>query len=439
MNPLFIKTQKIRRGWLCLALFIGTFPVVAQNLVLTSTYPVGNGPNNVVAADVNNDGKLDLICANDSTNFNGNTVTVLTNNGAGVFGSNATYTVGKAPFVTAADLHGTGKPDLITANFADSTLMVLTNNGAGVFGSNATYAVGNGPFNVIAVDVNNDGKLDLICANDGTNYDGNTLTMLTNNGNGTFTFSATSKVGKLPSVTAADLRGIGRPDLITANFGDNTLTVLTNNGAGLFGSNATYAVGINPINVVAANVNNDTKLDLICANNGTNTLTVLTNNGNGTFTLSATLVVDSAPFVTAADANGDGNADLITANYSTASLRVLTNNGTGIFGSNANYTVGDSPISVTAADVNNDGRQELISVNFGDNSLTVRLEIPKLNLQITNQNAIISWPPFWSGYVLQQNASLGTASWNLVSNQTGTNSLVLSAATGNKVFRLRHP
>ena len=95
-----------------------------------------------MAADVNGDGKLDLI----SANVNDNTLTVLTNNGSGVFGSNATLTVGSYPnCVVAADVNGDGKSDLISANSGGgtgNTLTVLTNNGSGIFGSNATLNVG---------------------------------------------------------------------------------------------------------------------------------------------------------------------------------------------------------------------------------------------------------------------------------------------------------
>src|SRR5262249_18384559 len=108
---------------------------------------------------------------------------------------------------------------------SDGTLTVLTNNGSGIFGSNATLTVGGGPECVITADVNGDGFPDLISANSTSN----SLTVLTNNGNGGFVLDTTLHVGSSPrSVTAADVNGDGHIDLICANNGGSTLSVLTN-------------------------------------------------------------------------------------------------------------------------------------------------------------------------------------------------------------------
>src|ERR1700761_1110288 len=83
----------------------------ALNFSISSIPARGTGTITVAVADVNGDGKPDLICANYSdTN---NTLTVLTNNGNGVFGSNASLAVGSGGvgLVVAADFNGDGKPD----------------------------------------------------------------------------------------------------------------------------------------------------------------------------------------------------------------------------------------------------------------------------------------------------------------------------------------
>ena len=347
-----------------------SFTLKAQvSFVLSSSPGVGSDPNSVAVADVNGDGKVDLICAN----YYGNSLTVLTNNGGGGFVQSGTYTsVGSSPIsVTAADVNGDGKMDLICMG---STLTVLTNNGTGGFVLSGQYPVG--ASSVTAADVNGDGKVDLICANWGSSGQGNTLTVLTNNGSGGFVLAGTYTVGNGPySVAAADVNGDGKMDLICANSSGNTLSVLTNNGSGGFGLAGTYTVGSGPAFVAAADVNGDGKVDLICANwggGGGNTLTVLTNNGSGGFGLASTLTVGSGPrCVATADVNGNGRVDLISANIYGNSLSVLTNNGSGGFVLATNLSGFNAPNCVTAADINGDGKVDLIVANGGNMTLSL--------------------------------------------------------------------
>ena len=117
---------------------LGLVPGVQAVTFTNSTYPVESGPNPVAVADVNGDGRLDIICPDfgyrsdlPGTPGGWNThLTVLTNGGNGIFGFYATLNVGTGPVsVAAADINGDGKPDLISANNSDSSLTVLTNNG----------------------------------------------------------------------------------------------------------------------------------------------------------------------------------------------------------------------------------------------------------------------------------------------------------------------
>ena len=261
-----------------LALLAGIHPAAAQtSFVLSTNYPVNAAPFNLSAADVNGDGKVDLI----SVNPDDETITVLTNNGSGGFGLKGKYPAGHHPvMITSADVNGDGKIDVIAANWGNSligygnTLTVLTNDGSGGFVIASSPVVGNSPYCVCAADVNNDGKPDLISAN----FFDATLSVLTNNGSGGFVSSGTYPVANgTYAVTAADINGDGRVDLICANVRSsdgygNTLTVLTNNGSGGFGFNAAYTVGnqpnangSDPVAVVAF-TNEDGLVDLACAN-----------------------------------------------------------------------------------------------------------------------------------------------------------------------------
>lgn len=149
-----------------LALTVGMPKADAQNFILSSSPGVGLAPDCVVVADVNGDGKLDLI----SSDYGDNTLTVLTNNGDGTFTFSSTNTVGNNPiYIATADVNGDGKVDLLSANYSDSTLTVLTNNGDGTFTASSTNTVGNNLVFVTAADVNGDGEPDLITANPGDN------------------------------------------------------------------------------------------------------------------------------------------------------------------------------------------------------------------------------------------------------------------------------
>ncbi|CAF4703523.1 unnamed protein product, partial [Rotaria socialis] len=93
-----------------------------------TTYSTGNAPNSVVAADVNGDGKPDIIVGNAGSN----NVGVLLNRGNGTFTNQTTYLTGANPYeLTAADLNGDGKTDIIVANQNSNNVGVLLNIGNG--------------------------------------------------------------------------------------------------------------------------------------------------------------------------------------------------------------------------------------------------------------------------------------------------------------------
>ena len=458
-----------------IGLLVGLHRATAQvSFASAITNGVGHNPESFAVADVNGDGKLDLICGNAGDSpFNNGTLSILTNNGSGILALASTLGIGHGPgSIVAADVNNDGKVDLVMANWDNgngNTLSVWTNSGSGLFVSNVTLNVGSGPRTVIAADINNDGKLDLICANYGFSGNGNTLTVLTNNGNGIFGSNATYVVGSGSySVTSADLNGDGKLDLICANRGDNTLTILTNNGSGIFGSNATINVGVHPMSVTAADLNGNGKLDLISVNEGANTLSIFTNNGNGILMSNATLNVDTAPVgVVAADINGDGKLDLISANLDGESsfvgdFSVLTNNGSGVFfvastlymcstgGHIANF-----PQEVVAADLNNDGKLDLTCANGGANTVSVLINTttfppptstPTLVINSLGNSALVSWPSASAGWSLQQNPDLTTTNWSPSGYSgygiadDGTNkSLTITPLTRNLFFRLLHP
>jgi hypothetical protein len=127
-----------------------------------SLFQVGTGPFRAVTMDLNGDGKADLI----TSNYYGNTVSVLLGNGNGTFGVEREFAAGIGAYgLTLTDVSGDGKPDLAVVNSFNGTVSVLLGNGNGSFLPQQTFAVGSHPHDVVIADVNEDGKQDLAVSN----------------------------------------------------------------------------------------------------------------------------------------------------------------------------------------------------------------------------------------------------------------------------------
>ncbi|MDC0678921.1 FG-GAP repeat domain-containing protein [Sorangium atrum] len=139
-------------------------------------YAVGNQPTSVQVADFNGDGKLDVV----TSNFVGSSLSVLLGNGDGTLQSATNYSAPGANTpndVAVADVNGDGKLDLISANANGQTLSVWLGNGDGTFQPAIVFPSGGSFPDAVAVgDLNGDGKLDLAT----TNYFANTVSVLIN-------------------------------------------------------------------------------------------------------------------------------------------------------------------------------------------------------------------------------------------------------------------
>jgi hypothetical protein len=194
-----------------------------------TTIPVGAEPIGLAVADLNGDKVLDLVVTNSSGGNNATgTISVLIGTGTGAFTaqpeiSSTAFNVPVA--VTVADVNGDGKPDLIVANEDGDTASILLGNGSGAFQGAPNVGVGTSPESVVAVDFDGDGKVDLATSN---NFD-DTVSVALGNGDGTFKLAVDFTVGSGPvGIAAADLNKDGKPDIVSANGNDNSVSVLLN-------------------------------------------------------------------------------------------------------------------------------------------------------------------------------------------------------------------
>ena len=278
--------------------------------------------------------------------------------------------IGLVNFGTAADVNGDGKIDLVgyRADSSGLSMLVLLGNGDGSFGSPIAASVpsvsGDRLLNVAFTlgDVNGDGKPDLL-VNAGNGPNLSTLSIFLNTGNGTFgTPSTFFTSGSFGNIAVGDFNNDKKLDLITGT--GNGLGVLLGNGDGTFQPTTfitNTACGTACGTPVSADFNGDGNLDLMVT--VVNGYQVLLGNGDGTFKVSPAVTVSGESFggfFQVADFNGDGNADVLGSIGTTnAYLGLILGNGDGTFGSPLPVTNAGFPF---VADFNGDNQPDILEV-----------------------------------------------------------------------------
>jgi hypothetical protein len=362
---------------------------------ITSADLDGDGDNDLI---VENSG-LDPRVLN---GFDDNRLSLLENNGDGTFADFVTLTTGVGPTAIAADLDNDGDTDIATAHFEDNDIAIFLNSGGGSFEQPEFFEAGERPNMREVADIDGDGDLDLLTVNTetfalGTVIDeGDSISIHFNDGEGNFNQREVVTVGEgVYNVTTADLDNDGNLDLITANEGENTLSVLFNTGNASFSTPEKYAVGDRPRSPIAADLDNDGDLDLAVANfEGSRssdifdfeqgTISILRNDGNGNFSPSVSLLTGDFPrSLTSADIDGDGDLDLMTPNavftLGTGEregnvISLLRNNGNGFFSFPESFLVGNIPTGLVVDDLDGEGNLDFATPNFDDDDVTVYLQ-----------------------------------------------------------------
>ena len=364
-----------------------------QEFLSPVSYTVPTSPTAIAVGDFNGDGKLDMAVTSWDDNSTDSFVTVLLGNGDGTFMPGVSYFTGNGgagsiyggaePYsIVVADMNGDGKLDLVTANAGSLTVSVLLGNGDGTFQpailNRNIGATDGAPYSMAIGDFNGDGKLDVVLAQE---FQGEVSVML-GNGDGTFSNAVNYAVGTNPVFVAiGDFNHDGKLDLAVANRGPgftsrSTVSILLGNGDGTFQPAVNYAAGVAPFSLAVGDFNRDGKLDLVVVNvTKVGTVNLLLGNGDGTFQPAVSHLVGSYPeFITSGDFNQDGKLDLAITD--TNGVMVLLGRGNGTFQNSGDYPAGYVAGSLdhntlAAGDFNGDGAPDLAIVDNAIGSTTI--------------------------------------------------------------------
>jgi hypothetical protein len=208
--------------------------------------------------------------------------------------------------IAAADLNGDGKIDIVVTDLVDNTISVYKNNSTPnslLFDNRLTFGTGSGPRRVVIADMNNDGKPDVVTAN----LSSNNISVLTNiSSTSTINFTAKTdfSIGASPiGMAVGDLDGDGYADVVTSNTTSNNMSVLhhVNSSTISFDNITNYATGNYAENAAIGDLDGDGKNDVIIDNSGGNNFSVFRNTsvpGTITFDTKQDITTGSTPYWT---------------------------------------------------------------------------------------------------------------------------------------------
>lgn len=294
----------------------------------------------IVAADLNGDHKPDLAVSGGNPIGH---IVVFLNTGDGTLGKPEVLTTGYGPTeIDAADLNRDGKTDLVTADNYAAGVTVRLGLGAGRFGPERRYSVGPGPQGLDIADLTGDHVPDLVTGGFGRLPD--SLSVLDGRGDGGFRTARDTAAGEsVNDVATGDFNGDGVTDVVVAEFARHQADVLLGRPGGRLAAPVAYDIGTGTNEVDTADVNGDGRTDIVTTMSPDATrdpsappppnskgagFTLLLGRGDGTFAANpvpaTTGTVSSA---TAVDLDHDGRTDIIGVNLGEQSLIVWHNLG----------------------------------------------------------------------------------------------------------------
>jgi hypothetical protein len=332
-------------------------------LIPQGSYLTGVGSYDVKVADLNADGRPDIVCAiADEMN-----VSVFLNDGTGHFATLQHYPGGTAVAVDIADYTGDGKPDIVVANYYEGTIALLKSAGAGTFEPQVTYAMGTQPRDVVGGDFDGDGLRDIAAAT-------GSGSLWVRKGLGAAGFGAAKQVfisGTFKGIDAGDYDHDGKVDLVLVNYTARRAIPMHNDGNLDFSPRPTVVVGVGASDIAVRDLDGDGWVDLAVANED-GTVSVARNLQNGGFGPRTSYPIGGfAQSIAVDDFNGDGKPDLLCSTYSDNMVTVLLGQGGGVFSDFVYGQASGGLRGAAAGDFDGDTRVDVVAAAFNGGAVHV--------------------------------------------------------------------
>lgn len=355
-------------------LFMGNGAGAFVNQVgLSSGFPPNLGHlTSLQVTDINGDGNLDVAVAGVRTTNDTGVFKVFLADGAGGFVNGFSLDF---PFPSSSmgsgDFNSDGHADFVVSEPRSNLFRLLLGDGHGGFSLSDSATNFETAGFIVVDDFNSDGKLDLALGSGG-------IKVLLGDGAGGFSFAGAYEVGESGKMAAADFNGDNKQDLIVAcivSFGPNPAVLLLGDGVGGFAGPSMFPFDpeASVHSTAVSDFNRDGNDDAVAGS--TEGVVILLGDGTGKLgTPTPTGVVPPPPFSTqsiaAGDFNSDGKPDLAIAQES---LKVVLGDGAGGFGPVSSFTIDGAPSDILIADLNLDSSLDLATANRDSNTISVLL------------------------------------------------------------------